>query len=71
MTTLTIRISDELRTELDEVSRETHKAVNDIVMEALRRYLAVTKFRSIRKNVLPLAKAQGLLTDEDVFKALR
>ena len=71
MTTLTIRISDELRTELDEVSRETHKAVNDIVMEALRRYLAVTKFRSIRKKILPFADTHGLLTDEDVFKVLR
>ena len=70
MTTLTIRMSDELRTELDEVSREEHKAVSDIVRESLRRYIAVEKFRSVRKKVLPFAEAQGLLTDEDVFKAL-
>lgn len=70
MTTLTIRMSDELRTELDEVSREEHKAVSDIVRESLRRYLAVEKFRSVRKKILPFAEAQGLLTDEDVFKAL-
>ena len=70
MTTLTIRMSDELRTELDEVCREEHKAVSDIVRESLRRYIAVEKFRSVRKKVLPFAEAQGLLTDEDVFKAL-
>lgn len=70
MTTLTIRMSDELRTELDEVSREEHKAVSDIVRESLRRYIAVEKFRSVRKKALPFAEAQGLLTDEDVFKAL-
>jgi predicted transcriptional regulator len=70
MTTLTIRMSDELRAELDEVSREEHKAVSDIVRESLRRYIAVEKFRSVRKKILPFAEAQGLLTDEDVFKAL-
>lgn len=70
MTTLTIRMSDELRTELDEVSREEHKAVSDIVRESLRRYIAIEKFRSVRRKVLPFAEAQGLLTDEDVFKAL-
>jgi predicted transcriptional regulator len=63
-------MSDELRMELDEVSREGHKAVSDIVRESLRRYLAVEKFRSVRKKILPFAEAQGLLTDEDVFKAL-
>jgi predicted transcriptional regulator len=63
-------MSDELRTELDEVSRVEHKAVSDIVRESLRRYIAVEKFRAARKKVLPFAEAQGLLTDEDVFKAL-
>lgn len=70
MTTLTIRLPDEMKSELDEVSREGHKAVSDIVRESLRRYIAVEKFRSVRKKVLPFAEAQGLLTDEDVFKAL-
>ena len=70
MTTLTIRISEELRTELDEVCRDKHKAVSDIVRESLRRYIAVEKFRSVRKKILPFAEAQGLLTDEDIFKAL-
>jgi predicted transcriptional regulator len=71
MTTLTIRLPDGMKSELDEISREEHKAVSDIAREALQRYLAVTKFRLIRKKVLPFAEAQGLLTDEDVFKALR
>lgn len=70
MTTLTIRLPDEMKSDLDEVSREEHKAVSDIVRESLRRYIAVEKFRSVRKKVLPFAEAQGLLTDEDVFKAL-
>jgi len=70
MTTLTIRLPDEMKSELDKVCREEHKAVSDIVRESLRRYIAVEKFRSVRKKILPFAEAQGLLTDEDVFKAL-
>jgi len=70
MTTLTIRLPEALKTELDEISREENKAVSDIVRESLRRYIAIEKFRSVRRKILPFAEAQGLLTDEDVFKAL-
>ena len=70
MTTLTIRLPKNLRTDLDKISRSESKAVSDIVRESLRRYVAVEKFRAVRRKVLPFAEAQGLLTDEDVFKAL-
>lgn len=70
MTTLTIRLPDDLRRQLDKLSRDENKPVSDIVRESLRRYVAVERFRAIRKKVLPFAEAQGLLTDEDVFKAL-
>jgi len=70
MTTLTIRLPEALKTDLDEISREENKAVSDIVRESLRRYLAIEKFRSVRRKILPFAEAQGLLTDDDVFKAL-
>lgn len=70
MTTLTIRLPEELKNELDEISRDENRAVSDIVRESIRRYIAIEKFRSVRKKILPFAEAQGLLTDEDVFKAL-
>jgi predicted transcriptional regulator len=70
MTTLTIRLPDDLRSELDKLSRDENKAVSDIVRESLRRYVAVERFRAIRRKILPFAEAQGLLTDDDVFQAL-
>jgi predicted transcriptional regulator len=70
VTTLTIRLPDDLRSELDKLCRDENKAVSDIVRESLRRYVAVERFRAIRRKILPFAEAQGLLTDEDVFKAL-
>ncbi|RJR18712.1 MAG: ribbon-helix-helix protein, CopG family [Desulfobacteraceae bacterium] len=70
MTTLTIRLPEALKAALDEISREENRAVSDIVRDSLRRYVAVERFRSIRRKILPFAEAQGLLTDEDVFKAM-
>jgi predicted transcriptional regulator len=70
MNTLTIRLPDELRAALNQISREQNKPVSDVVRDSLRRYVAVERFRSLRKQVLPFAEAQGYLTDEDVFKAI-
>ncbi|HHX98168.1 MAG TPA: ribbon-helix-helix protein, CopG family [Lentisphaerae bacterium] len=71
MTTITIRLPDALKSELDVLSRQEERNVSDIVRESLRRYIAVERFRGVRKKILPFAEAQGLLTDEDIFKALQ
>ncbi len=70
MTTLTIRLPEDLKDELDALSRDEKRAISDIVRESIRRYITIEKFRSVRKKILPFAEAQGLLTDEEVFKAL-
>ena len=70
MTTLTIRLPAMLKTDHDQISRDENKPVSEIVRESLRRYIAVEKFRSVRKKILPFAEAQGLLTDDDIFKTL-
>jgi predicted transcriptional regulator len=70
MNTLTVRIPDELRADLQEISSRQSVPVSDLVRESIRRYVAVERFRSLRKRTLPFAEAQGLLTDEDVFRAI-
>ena len=70
MDTLTIRLPKELKADLQRISENEDKPVSDIVRESLRRYIAVTKFRALRRRVLPFAEAQGLMTDEDIFEAL-
>ena len=70
MKTLTIRLPNDLRSDLQKLSQEQNKPVSDIVRESLRRYVAVEKFRALRKKALPFAEAQGFLTDEDVFRAI-
>ena len=70
MNTLTIRIPDELRSDLQKISTRRSVPVSDLVRESLRRYVAIERFRALRKRTLPFAEAQGLLTDEDVFRAI-
>ena len=70
MNTLTIRLPDEIKADLQKISQEQNKPVSDIVRESIRRYVAVEKFRALRRKALPFAEAQGFLTDEDIFRAI-
>jgi len=70
MTTLTIRLPDRLRADLQKLSKEFGRSISDIARESIRRYVAVERFHSLRKRVPPFAEAQGFLTDEDVFKVI-
>ncbi|MBI4368777.1 MAG: CopG family transcriptional regulator [Elusimicrobia bacterium] len=67
---LNIRLPESIRAELIELSKKAHVPFSNLVRESLREFLAVRRFRRLRGKILPLAEAQGLLTDEDVFKNL-
>jgi len=41
---------------------------SEVVRDALRRQIALLRFERSRRALLPLAEAQGILTDEDVFR---
>jgi predicted transcriptional regulator len=68
MTTLTIRIDPKLEKALDRIAKSTGRTKSDIAREALGRQVALARFRELRKKTLPFAEAQGLVTDEDVFR---
>ncbi|MEM8866643.1 MAG: ribbon-helix-helix protein, CopG family [Verrucomicrobiota bacterium] len=70
VSTITVRIPDELKAELQKISDSEHKPVSDLVRESVRRYVNVEQFRRLRRKTLPLAEAQGLITDEDIFDKL-
>jgi predicted transcriptional regulator len=70
MSTLTIRLDPKLEKALDRLARSTGKTKSEIAREALKREVAVTRFRELRRKTLPFAEAQGLVTDEDVFQAV-
>ena len=70
MSTLTIRLSDEVKDDLRRLSEEQCRSVREIVTEAIRRYVAVERFRSLHRMTLLFAEAQGYLTDTSIFDAI-
>lgn len=68
MSTLTIRLDTKLEKALDRVAKSTGRTKSEIAREAVRRQVAVERFREHRRKTLPFAEAQGLVTDEDVFR---
>jgi Arc/MetJ-type ribon-helix-helix transcriptional regulator len=70
MSTLTIRLPEPLKREIEDLARRQRRSAGDVVRESLSRYLAVERFRELRTRTLPFAEAQGFLSDEDVFQAL-
>jgi predicted transcriptional regulator len=70
MATLTIRLDRKLEVALDRLARTTGRTKSELAREALSRQVQVARFRELRRKTLPFAEAQGLLTDEEVFKAV-
>ncbi len=66
--TVTIRLDAKIQRELDRLSRRLGRSRSDIVRDAVRRQIALLRFERSRRSLLPLAEAQGILTDEDVFR---
>jgi len=64
---VTIRLDAKLERELNQLSRQLGRSRSDLVRDALRRQFALARFEQARRAMLPLAEAQGFLTDEDVF----
>ena len=68
--TLTIRLPEDLRNDLEDLSRSSHVPISELVRESIKKYVAIQRFRKIRGKVLPFAETQGILTDDDIFKTL-
>ena len=66
-TSVTIRLDAKLQRELARMSRQLGRSRSELIRDALRRQLALVKFEQIRRGLLPLAEAKGIVTDEDVF----
>ena len=67
---LTIRLDDDLKSLLDRACGIAGRTRSDLAREALKRQLTISTFDELRHQVMPYASKQGLLTDEDVFRAI-
>lgn len=65
---VTIRLDTELQQELDRLCEELGRSRSEVIRDALRRQIGLLRFERSRRAILPLAEAQGILTDEDVLR---
>jgi metal-responsive CopG/Arc/MetJ family transcriptional regulator len=65
---ISISLPEDIKAELDRFSEERGTSRSDTVRAALQEYLFIRRFRELRAQMVPLAEAQGIFTDEDVFR---
>jgi len=66
--TLTISLPMGLRRDVSRTAKNRGLTESEFVRDALRRRLALDRFRSLRERAMAQARARGIYTDEDVFK---
>ncbi len=66
--TLKISLPPAISKELNALVKRTGKSRSAVVREAVRRQLALERFRALRERLVPKAQVRGIYTDEDVFK---
>ena len=67
---ISISLPEEIKAELDRVTSAEGISRSDLVREALREYLFSRRLRAFRRELMPYAEAQGIFTDEDVFREI-
>lgn len=68
--TITISLPKNVKQDLDKATAEEGLSRSDLIRESLRDYLFMRRFRQLRTRMIIKAQAQGIHTDEDVFKRL-
>ena len=63
--TISVDLSDETKTALDEAVREEGLSQNELIDKALQDYLFIRRFRSLRERMM--SQAGKAFTDQEVF----
>ena len=64
---ITVFVPSEIKVALDEMTRAAGDSPDAVVGEAIKEYLFARRFRSLRERMMPIARSQGIVTDQDVF----
>jgi len=67
---ISVSFPENMAKELGRIAKESGRTKSDLIKEALREFLWEERLTGLRKSLSRKAKAKGLVTDEDVFKAV-
>jgi metal-responsive CopG/Arc/MetJ family transcriptional regulator len=68
--TLTISLPAGLRKQVAKASKRDHLTQSEFIRKALQDKLWEDTIDESRRRLVPLARARGIYTDEDVFKTV-
>ncbi len=69
-TVLSVSLPENVSQELDKFAKRTGRNKSDIVKESLSLFLWEMKLKAVQKKLGPKAKKLGIVSEEDVFKAI-
>ncbi len=69
-TVLSVSLPEPLATELSRLATQTGRSKSDIVKESVSQYLWEARFRGVRRQLSRRAKRAGMVTEDDVFRAV-
>jgi len=67
---LSISLPKNISSELESLAKKTGRTKSDIVKESVSLYLWEDRFRKTQRRLIGRAKKKGIVTEEDVFKAV-
>ena len=67
---MSVSFPEQISHELETYAAETGRSKSDIIKESVALYLWDVRFSSFKKSMNRRAKKLGIVTEDDVFKAL-
>lgn len=67
---VSVNLPEKMSSELNKVAKDTGLSKAEIMKEALNVYLWELRFKKAKRRLTAKAKLMGIVTDEDVFKAV-
>ena len=67
---LSISLPEKTSSELDKFAKGTGRSKSDIVKESINLYLWEAQFRKMQRRLSAKAKRRGIVSEDDVFKAV-
>lgn len=67
---ISVSLPKPVNVQLARIVSEEGVSRSEVIRQALQEYLWRRELRSLRARAIPRAQAQGVHTDEDVFKAV-
>jgi len=67
---ISISLPEKISRELSEFAREMGRNKSEIVKESISLYLWEARFQESRKRLSARAKKAGIVTEDDVYKAV-